>query len=119
MFPDPLHVEHLILPAALHCEHEALRFVPLQAVQVALTCVPLSHVWHAMRLIPAGFGQVPYSSPNNPFLTIAPPSHRGQVIFPSWQDEHFTVIWPVESQRVQRQLVQSRLLRPLQLGHES
>src|ERR1039458_7171733 len=106
-WPDPLQVE--------------LRFVPLQAVQVVLTCTLPPHLPQLIRPVPPQFGQVPYLSPKNPFLTITCPlpSHRGQVIFPSWQDEHLAVIWPVASQRVQRQLVQSKLLWPLQLEHES
>jgi hypothetical protein len=40
-------------------------------------------------------------------------------IFHVWQAEHLTVIWPDASQRVQRQAVQSKLLWPLQVGHES
>lgn len=120
-WPDPLQVEHLMVPVALHWLQVALRFVPLQAVQVALTCVLPPQLPQLIRRVPPQFGQVPYLSPKNPFLTITCPlpSHRRQIIFPSWQDEHLTVIWPVASQRVQRQIVHSKLLWPLQLGHEA
>src|SRR4029077_9616109 len=119
--PEPLQVVHLILPVAPHWLQVGLRFVPLQAVQAVLTCTLPPHLPQLIRRVPPQFGQVPYLSPKNPFLTITCPlpSHRGQVIFPSWQDEHLTVIWPVASQRVQRQIVQSKLRWPLQLGHES